>query len=45
MIDYINLTQLKQFGRVAADSWWILLGETPDLSPKTGATVKECVLK
>ena len=30
----------QQFGRTAADSWWILLGETEDLSAATGATIK-----
>lgn len=30
----------QQFGRTAADSWWILLGETEDLSVATGATIK-----
>ena len=30
----------QQIGRTAADSWWILLGETEDLSVGTGATIK-----
>lgn len=36
----ILASQAGETSRLAADAWWLLLGETADLSPETGATIK-----